>query len=249
MKKTIVFLFASILLSLSTIQAQVRLIGANPASGTITIKNFGSTPVNVASHRVCHLFTYHVISSLTLVSGSMSNLMPGGNLVVSGVALNTSSSDLALYLPTGAFTDINSMLDFVQWGSTGNGRESVAISKGIWDAGTFLTIAPPYQYTGDGSLQFGIIFWQTSTGIIENDVSRTVTIFPNPVINQLTINVSSLNNVTIKVFNLLGEELIIERVSSINQQYQLNIKNLTTGKYFLLIESEEGLAVKKIIVA
>ena len=34
------------------------------------------------------------------------------------------------------------MHDFVQWGSAGNGRESVAVGKGIWTAGDFISTAP-----------------------------------------------------------------------------------------------------------
>lgn len=248
MKKITSFILILIFVGSLTLQAQIRLTAVDPATGTVSIKNFGTVAVNLSSHRLCHLFTYPTISSLTLVSGSMSNLLPGASLVVTGVGLNATASDLGLYLPTGAFTDPNNMLDFVQWGSAGNGRESVAVSKGIWDVGTFITVAPPYQYTGDGLQQFGVTFWQTLTGISENEFSNTITVYPNPAQNIININTNTLSGVTFKVLNLLGEQLLIEKVSNINQNYQLDVSELITGKYILLIESEEGVAVKKITI-
>ena len=50
------------------------------------------------------------------------------------------------------------MIDFTQWGSASNGRESVAVTKGIWSPGDFIEIADTYNYTGNGN-QNGVNFW------------------------------------------------------------------------------------------
>ena len=50
------------------------------------------------------------------------------------------------------------MNDFVQWGSGGHGREFVAVSKGIWGFGDFVSGPSPYRYIGDGT-QEGVGFW------------------------------------------------------------------------------------------
>ena len=68
-------------------------------------------------------------------------------------------ADLTLDAPTGAFSDADALLDFTQWGRSGNGRESVAVTKGIWNVGDFRTDAPEYCYIGDG-MENGVDFWQ-----------------------------------------------------------------------------------------
>ena len=39
----------------------------------------------------------------------------------------------------------------MQWGSAGHQRESVAVAKGIWTAGTFVDLAAPFAYSGSGT--------------------------------------------------------------------------------------------------
>ena len=63
------------------------------------------------------------------------------NRLRSGFPLNNSVADLGLY-ETNTFGSASAMQDFVQWGSGGNGRESVAVGKGIWTAGDFILTAP-----------------------------------------------------------------------------------------------------------
>ncbi|TFB08757.1 choice-of-anchor D domain-containing protein, partial [Candidatus Marinimicrobia bacterium MT.SAG.2] len=69
------------------------------------------------------------------------------------VSLNTSASDISFYFNS-TFTSSSSIRDFVQWGSGGNGRESVAASAGIWTAGDFIpNVAEGHsiEYDGDGN--------------------------------------------------------------------------------------------------
>lgn len=93
----------------------------------IELKNFGPESVDVSTWWFCSLFAYAPISNLNIISGSL-NIPPGGILAVSGFNLNNTAADLGLY-ETNNFTSSGAMHDFVQWGSAGNGRESVAVGK------------------------------------------------------------------------------------------------------------------------
>ena len=117
----------------------------------IELKNFGSESVDVSTWWFCSLFAYAPISDLSIVSGSL-NIPPGGILAVSGFNMNNAAADLGLY-ETNNFMSSAAMHDFVQWGTAGNGRESVAVGKGIWTAGDFVSSASEghsIEFDGEG---------------------------------------------------------------------------------------------------
>jgi len=146
------------LLSQFDVVAQIRLLNFDPTADQLTIKNFGTSTVDISSYRLCALLTYTSdLTTLTVESGSL-NLTAGAQVILSGWALTDAASDLGIFLGTGAFSDAAAMVDFTQWGSAGNGRESVAVTKGIWTAGDFISGNAPYAYTGDG-LQNGLSYW------------------------------------------------------------------------------------------
>ncbi|MBL0316165.1 MAG: hypothetical protein IPP69_10440 [Flavobacteriales bacterium] len=136
--------------------AQLKFTYVNPVTNEITIRNYGSTTINISTYRFCALFEYTSLSQpqVSIVAGDL-NLSPDESVTVawnSSSGFNTTSSDLGLFLPTGAFTVPSNMVDFFQYGDSGQGRENVAASAGLWTAGTFLTGSGPWYYTGDGSL-------------------------------------------------------------------------------------------------
>jgi len=77
-----------------------------------------------------------------------------------------------------------------------------------------------------------------------NDVNAKI--YPNPSHGNVTISASSQIN-TIKVFNLLGEELSsIQEVGS--NVYDLNINSFTPGFYFVQINTKDGVVTRKLSV-
>ncbi|MBI1930104.1 hypothetical protein HYR99_38375, partial [Candidatus Poribacteria bacterium] len=135
----------------SQADAQVVLTEVDYHNDFIEITNMGASTVNISDWQLCSLFNYRKISALTVVKGSM-NLEPGGVIVLSGFALNDVAGDLGLY-SSGNFASALAMESFVQWGSSGNGREAVAVIKGIWKLGDFVsTVAKGHsiEYEGVG---------------------------------------------------------------------------------------------------
>ena len=209
-KTVFTFLFVAFLGQQVNAQ-QFKLLVVDPVADTVTIKNFGTTTENVGAYRLCSLISYRTLSSqTTVVSGSL-NLAPNAEVTVSisGNYLNDTAADLGLYLPTGNFGDPANMVDFTQWGSSPNGRENVAVSAGIWTAGTFINVAAPYEFNG-GVADFGVNFWDTLLSVNNLEASSSFNVYPNPSNSILNIELNgSQSNLTFEVFDILGKQIII----------------------------------------
>ena len=79
----------------------------------------------------------------------------------------------------GSFGVATNMIDFMQWGDGGIGREGLAVTNGFWTAGTFINITPPYEFTG-GAADFGVNFWDTLLGVEDISDNTKFSISPNP---------------------------------------------------------------------
>jgi hypothetical protein len=229
MKKALLLaiLFASI-----CAHSQLRFISVNPATDEIGIKNFGNTTIDISTYRLCALFEYKTLnqSGIALVTGDF-NLSPDEEVLFtwnSSTGFNTTASDLGLYLPSGSFSSAASMVDFMQYGAAGQGREGVANTAGLWVAGTFLTGSGPWYYTASGS-ENGIEQWSINppggftpnTGVrineldcdqISSDMGEFVELYgePNSSLDSLVIvffNGSNSNNSSYASYDLGGYSL------------------------------------------
>ncbi len=241
--RRISLLFLTVLLSYS-LQGQVRLVEVDPVNDTATIQNFGSSSVPINNYWFCTLFVYNQLSSFTIESGSL-NLAAGATVKLSGLNLRDSDADLGLYT-TNSFGSAAAMADFMQWGDSGNGRESVANTASIWTSGDFLAGTGPFVYSGNGN-ENGASFWGTGTLSITNEFfSSTLTIYPNPVQNSLKIE--STEGIEIKnmaLFNTIGH-LIRFQNSAMAQG--LDFTNIQSGFYTLRLTDTQGrIAIRKII--
>ena len=160
--------------------SRLRLLCVNPLTEQVKIKNFTGTAIDISGYRLCTKFSYTgALSSEIILNGSL-NLMPGAEVEIQITTLifDDAAADLGLYLPTGAFTDAANMVDFTQWGSGGNGRESVAVTKGIWTAGTFISPNenPEFCYGDGDGVENGAINWKGNLVITPVDAGTPVTI-------------------------------------------------------------------------
>ncbi|MFQ5639018.1 MAG: FlgD immunoglobulin-like domain containing protein [bacterium] len=279
MKKIAIY-FIFILFVPTFLSAQVKLneVLYSTSDDQIELKNFGSTSVNVSSWWFCALGLYDQISTLTVVSGEL-NIPPGGLLALSGKSLNNSASDLGLYSTNaGGFTSPSDMEDFVQWGSGGLTRESVAVSKGIWTAGEFVaTVAQgsSIEYDGDGNLVEDWFAQPNPTIGAENGIVTGVDDeiaglpddfiltqnFPNPFNPSTNINYTipqsaPLTAVQIDIFNLLGQKvrtLVNASQSSGTYRVQWDAKDnagnlLASGVYIYRLQAGALVDMKKMIL-
>ncbi|WP_431167209.1 T9SS type A sorting domain-containing protein [Tenacibaculum halocynthiae] len=102
---------------------------------------------------------------------------------------------------------------------------------------------------GSGILDFKI---ETKSLGVNDHTLNTLTLFPNPAKDFVTINLESLliNKVTIEVFTLQGKRVIHKKeISFINKKTTLNTSKLVAGIYLITITDENNnKATKKMII-
>ena len=93
---------------------------------------------------------------------------------------------------------------------------------------------------------FVVIEYETTVSTQSPSIDQFVKIYPQPVKDQLTIELQDLNNTSLSLYNAVGQRII-------NTQIKDNIHQLSTtayqnGIYFMTLTSDEGQTTKRIII-
>ncbi len=241
-------LLLAVVLHLQT-SAQVRIVEVDPVTETVKLHNYGGSTVDVSAYRLCSLFSYRTLSSQTTLQSGSFMLASNADVVVSiaGNYLNDTAADLGLYLPTGSFGSSTAMQDFTQWGGSfpdGSGRETVAVNKGIWTAGTFVNLTPPFEYIGNGA-QNGSQFWDTLLGIDEFSTNQ-FKILQNPASNKLLLSLPrATSSFTLDVFDVLGKKIVTKEISGVSPS--IDVSKWNSGVYLVRLSSENITQTKRFV--
>ena len=225
----------------------VRIIGVDPINNFITIANLTTTPADLSDFRLCSLFDYtNNLSSLTAPFGDVSNIPPD-DIVILSWPLDDNAADLALYFPNGGFDDPNAMVDFMQYGSAGNGREDEAVAAGLWSAGDFIPQAVVYVWVGQCTDHSSANWNPTS---IENlDQTTSMLIAPNPTNGNLQVGLTSSKNTNgfIRIWDSQGKLCNEDAVNIVSGEniYNLSIQHLVQGHYLMMLIAD-GITPKPI---
>ncbi len=243
-QKLILTLTLSVL-SFIAVQSQVRIQVVDPSTGSVTLHNYGSGTVNVGTYWLCNFPSYNQLSSITVTQGSL-NLAPNAEVtVITSIGLLVADSELGLY-NSSTFGSSTAMQDYVQWGSAGHQREVVAVNKGIWSSGTFVSATPPLQYTGNGS-QNGAQFWGSVLGIEEFENAGNFKIIKNPAQDFLELEFPTvINQAQIKIYNLLGHLVISEDLNN-KLGLKMDVSSFAQGIYMITVNSDNASQTKRFI--
>jgi photosystem II stability/assembly factor-like uncharacterized protein len=83
-------------------------------------------------------------------------------------------------------------------------------------------------------------------GVLEIGSSEDIAIFPNPASSTFTIQSNSpLQNTSIKIFNLLGEEVYN---AEYKDPFTVDCQHFPSGLYFVKLQTEKGSVVEKLLI-
>jgi len=115
-------------------------------------------------------------------------------------------------------------------------------------------------YDGYDNINYGLVFFMpidstcspsvhaVLTSINEINNLSSVTIYPNPTTGQLFINLGTKFDGTATLTNVLGQDVYTTKISGNGGSIQtLNVGNLTSGVYFLKLESNGQVITKKVM--
>jgi hypothetical protein len=96
----------------------------------------------------------------------------------------------------------------------------------------------------DGGMMGQFIVQAPPVGINELDNAHSGNLYPNPVIDKLTLNELDANQ-TIKLVDLSGKEVFSHFTEQ--TEVNLNLSSLVSGVYFVVYTSEKNIEIRKII--
>jgi hypothetical protein len=226
-----------------TAQENVRILRVDPSTNSVTLKNFGDATAPVSTYWFCNFPNYAQVSGMTTVT----TLAPNEEVNI-GSTINFAVADgeFGLYSTNAnGFGSSAAMIDYMQWGTAGHQRESVAVGAGVWDAGTFVNVAPPYEYTGDGT-QNGVANWST-LGVNDFEEFSNLNLYPNPTNSILNIEIKNeLSNGTVEVYDMLGKQIFKLTITS-NNVSKIDVSNWNNGLYLVKISSDESIETKRFV--
>lgn len=116
------------------------------------ITNIGSESGDLGGFALCQRPSYFTFSDFEVPAGQSAAISlggdtfepPNGALVIEEVArisaLSPDSGEVGLY-SSPSFSSSDAIVGYVEWGSSGHGRSSVAVAAGIWETGGFVETA------------------------------------------------------------------------------------------------------------
>ena len=131
--------------------AMIRLNYVNPNSNVIRVKNTSPCEGDISDWGV---YSNGVYNSFSEIGSGQNLVIPSGEeaqFAWTAWEADPTYGDLQLYGPT------NQLMDYIQWGGSGNIDESSSVQLGFWEAGTFVNALPPFEYIGSG--EHGAAFW------------------------------------------------------------------------------------------
>jgi len=87
----------------------------------------------------------------------------------------------------------------------------------------------------------GVISYAPEKLDLSNDLSKSITVYPNPATDFLNIKLSTLEASTAKitVYTILGNELQIDKETVNDHEVRLRVKDLATGYYLIAVRDEQ----------
>ncbi|MFQ5523219.1 MAG: hypothetical protein ACE5F5_06530 [Acidimicrobiia bacterium] len=145
-------------------------------NGMIVVTNVGTEAGSLSGYFLCQRPNYFALPEVTLEPGQSFAISTGGSVFLPppGAITSDELATVGTLSPTGgemglySSSDFNSpsaIVSYLEWGSSGHGRSSVAVEAGIWPAGGFVPTAEDTSFVSANTLPATEpAHWQASSG-------------------------------------------------------------------------------------
>jgi hypothetical protein len=117
--------------------------------------------------------------------------------------------------------------DFIKWGD-----ESCATEIAQWSYVWTQEVEPVWM----------------NTGVVENQ-SNTLSVYPNPAVNETFVTVENAGLNTISVYDIQGRMVSTESVEAMaGEQVRISTEMLNAGVYFVTVSNESAVRTAKLVV-
>jgi hypothetical protein len=110
------------------------------------------------------------------------------------------------------------------------------------EEGKFIFTVKASNYYGDYTKELSI---EISPLGIEDILQNNLFVYPNPTTGKFTITNYKLRISNVEVFDIYGRN--VSNLISHSSNHQMDISNLPAGIYFVKMNTEKGIIVKKIV--
>ena len=217
----------------------------------IEVKNVGGMAMDISSLWLCRFPDYIQFSDMSITCQGGDLTLEPGEVVVFSLpwSINTADDEMAIY-SSNSFGSSSAIVDYVEWGTSGHQRSSVAQSAGIWSSGAFVPAFSPSNsilYDGDGDTPED---WSEGMGspCADNSAPARATmefeIYPNPATSFIRVKMQEESSiVTIQLIDVYGT-IVMEKRNSVMSSEGIDISELGAGHYFMRMVSDSGIATR-----
>ena len=223
-------------------------------NGEVELANTGTASQDVSSYWLCNFPAYSQMSNLTIVCGGDLILDPGEIVTVNaGFTIDPADGEMGLYI-INDYSDPNDIIDYVEWGSSGHQRSSVAVNANIWTAGDFaaaFTAPNSLEYDGSGDASTD---WSEDAAspcvanVVTNEGEVAYRIFPNPANDNITIQFLNITETSsdIEIYDAVGNrvETMTHDISE-GITKEINVEGYRSGAYFIKVSTRRSNNVQR----
>ena len=97
-----------------------------------------------------------------------------------------------------------------------------------------------------GNMELVANFMETNVGIETAEIDG-INIYPNPTDGQLIIENGQLRIENVEIFDIYGRNLSSHHLITSSPHHQIDISHLSAGTYFIRIQTENGVVMKRVV--
>ncbi len=235
----------------------IPVINEITSDGMVELTNVGADTINLTGYQLCNNGSYQELAAADVNCGELM-LAPGEFVVInlSDITIDTLDGEMALYID-GNFGSNQSIVDYVQWGSTMHLRTNIAIGAGIWTAGDAVSsfTAPNsllYDGEGDASTDWSIGMTGLCVSNVagpNNPVEFSYRLYPVPSSEMISVELmeQSQDPISIEIYD--SNSRLVSSIHNNNvKRTDISLDNLTEGLYYMRVTVGRQTKTKKFLV-